>query len=198
MNAEFEWATVLDFTESEDTPVWYDWESGQFPAILPLGSLVRTTFGIRVYVYCDAAVYIELRDPTGKAVYSARSPETGYYYLYAGQGFQAKLTPLHTIDQTGIWRIYGHYEILPRDGTAEESDESTWDAISAQEGNGEWVCPYCGEVFATEAELLAHIQEEHGGEEPGTSEDILKWALIGGGIILVSLFVIRPLIRGTK
>lgn len=197
MYAEFEWATVLDFTESEDTPVWYSWEEGQFPAALALGSQVRTCFGIRVWATCDAATYIELRDPSGQVVFSARSPETGYRYLWSGSGFQSVLTPLHTLDQVGLWRIYGRYELIAYDGK-EETAEMTWDAISVQEQPGEYVCPYCGATFATEEEWRQHIEQEHGGENGGTSEDLLKWALIAGGVILTAVFVVRPLLKKVK
>lgn len=80
-----------------------------------------------------------------------------------------------------------------------------WDGVSWQEaGDGiaaAWIpvhyeCPYCDAIFSSEEGLQAHIDSEH-PEETGMP-DWGKWALIGGGIIAVSLFVIRPLLKRSK
>ena len=70
-------------------------------------------------------------------------------------------------------------------------DSKDWAAVIAVHengngnGNGEtFVCPYsCGE-FDTYEEWLAHMRGVHGFEPPPEGEDLLKYALIGGGVIL--------------
>ena len=77
------------------------------------------------------------------------------------------------------------------------ADHTIHATFQEENGNGEpdkYKCPYCDAWFDTEEEWETHIRDEHGEEPPGEGSDLLKYALIGGGIILVALVAV-PLIK---
>ncbi len=137
-----------------------------------------------------ADTFIEFLDPDGisRGKYSKiLQTDQGYGCLYVN------------FDKPGLWRIRGALNGLIQ----------TWDALIVAEGPPpppppppppEYVCPYCGASFETQAELDAHIEAEHPDEPPPDGapdwEKYAKWGLIGGGALLIAAFVIRPIIRG--
>lgn len=139
MIAEFEWANVLHRPEGAGFYYEYDWGRGEFPAVLPYGSLVSVVFGIRAYERCQARVRVELRDPTGKAVWSIWKPQAGYQLLYIGSELASEMTPWYILDRVGKWKMHGRMEVIAAGDTSPQISDMTWDAIyiAAEDGNGE-------------------------------------------------------------
>lgn len=185
-------ATVYDATTETD-----HMSRDGFPVLLPEGHSVAVSYltrntGNETVITRNL---IEFIDRTGTVLSSLWEPSSGYFTVSPETFMTSKKTPYFSLNKAGIWRIYGLIEI-----ESASPVEYTWEAIQVEESPpGGYECPYCDAAFDTYEEWRAHIEQEH-GEEPGngTSEDILKWALIGGGIIAVSLFVIRPLLKRSK
>ena len=182
------------------TAVVYDKTSGLdhksrdgFPVVIPEGHEVAVSY--LTQNTGDATIrvrnQIEFVDPTNVVLSSLWEPSSGYFTVSPDTFMTSKKTPYFTLDKTGIWLIHGLIEIEDV-GTV----EYTWQAINVQETPPEkYVCPYSCATFDTYAEWLAHMKEVHGEEPPpGEGSDLLKYALIGGGIILVAV-VATPLIK---
>lgn len=65
-------------------------------------------------------------------------------------------------------------------------------ALQVEQGLPPLVCPYCGQPFATQEELEAHMKECPW--RPGVL-DWLPWVVIGGVTIVTIVYIVPPLIR---
>lgn len=198
MNAQFTGAYLHDVTT--DTGYVESDLSGRhpFPVSIPYGHTVYGNLLARNVGDTPVKMRIlaEVIDPDGvirHSLWTSISTVNPEVFMASAQ------FPHTMLDKAATWVLRGVIE----DDLGNLLDERQWNAITVIDtGDGEiHVCPYCGATFSTYEELISHIEEEHPGEEipgPPDKERYLKWALIGGGIVLVAAFVVRPLIRGLK